>query len=36
MTYTQKASLEDGHLVFSNRSGEGIVRRKIWERAGSH
>jgi Lipocalin-like domain len=36
LRYTQKVTLEGGHLVFTNRSGKGeeIVRRKIWERAG--
>jgi hypothetical protein len=37
VTYTQKASLEAGRLVFSNRSGAKgaeTLRRKIWERVG--
>jgi hypothetical protein len=37
MTYTQKVSLEGGHLVFTNRSGakgEETVRLKIWDRVG--
>ncbi|HEX4153797.1 MAG TPA: lipocalin-like domain-containing protein [Steroidobacteraceae bacterium] len=36
MTYTQQVALEDGRLVFSNRSGKvgaETLRRKIWERA---
>lgn len=35
-TYTQQVSLENGRLVFTNRSGgraAETVRRKIWERA---
>ncbi len=38
-TYTQKVSLEGGHLIFTNRSGakgEEAVRLKIWERVGRH
>jgi hypothetical protein len=37
--YTQKVSLEGGHLVFTNRSGaagEETVRLKIWERIIRH
>ena len=39
VTYTQKVSLEGGHLIFTNRSGaqgEETVRLKIWERVGRH
>ena len=39
VTYTQKVSLEGGHLVFTNRSGapgRETVRLKIWERVGRH
>jgi hypothetical protein len=39
VTYTQKVSLQGGHLVFTNRSGEQgeeTVRLKIWERVGRH
>lgn len=35
MSYTQRVTLEDGRLVFSNSSGQPgaqTVRRKIWER----
>lgn len=39
VTYTQKVSLEGGHLIFTNRSGaqgRETVRLKIWERVGRH
>lgn len=34
-TYTQRATLENGRLIFTNRSGQA-VRRKVWERVASH
>jgi hypothetical protein len=39
VTYTQKVSLEGGHLIFTNRSvaqGEETIRLKTWERVGRH